>query len=444
MTQYQESTARTAAKRARAAAGALASLDGEKRKAALLAMRDALAQHSEEIFTANRSDLEAAGELVDTGRLSQSTYGRLKLDEPKLGDLMAGIEQIASMPELLGATTLARQLDEGLNLYRISCPIGVIAIIFESRPDVLPQITALAFKTGNAVLLKGGREADNTNRILAKVIRECLAERGITCDAVQLLSTREDVQEILGAEGDVDLIIPRGSNELVRSIQANTRIPVLGHAAGICHLYVHEDASPDMAITLALDAKTQYPSACNSIETLLIDKNIAPQLLPEVVSALNHNRVIVKCESEAITKYNLQDAIRTDQSDWGTEYGDLVLSIKVVDGVDEAIEHINKYGSGHTDTIVTSSKIVFERFFSKVNSAGVFWNASTRFADGYRYGFGAEVGISTSRLHPRGPVGIEGLVTYKYKLVGKGHVVSDYSGPSAKRFTHKTLTDEFE
>lgn len=427
------------AKRAKAAAGRLARLTTEQKNRALRVIAQQLTEHQARVLAANAKDLEAAQPLVHAGQMSESLYHRLELTEAKWRDIIAGIEQLVMMDDPVGRVTLATELDEGLCLYRVTCPIGVVGVIFESRPDALVQIAALCLKSGNSVLLKGGREAQHSNRVLFDIVHAAAASAGIPADAMALLEHREDVAALLGADGFVDLIIPRGSNALVRYVQQNTTIPVLGHAEGICHVYVDRAADLDKARAITLDAKLSYPSACNAVETLLVHRDVAGTFLPAIVGALQQQGVEVRCDERTIEQCGLRGISRATDQDWQTEYGDLILAIKVVDSLEQAIEHINTYGSRHTDAIVTEDRTAFEQFFAEVDSAGVYWNASTRFADGYRYGFGAEVGISTGKLHPRGPVGLDGLVTYKYKLVGNGHTVGMYSGPGARRFTHKPL-----
>jgi len=424
------------AKKAKAASIVLAQLSGEQKNKALLAVASAISQRREQILAANRQDLLAAKLLVESGRISAVLYDRLKLDDAKLNDMVTGIQQVAAMGDPIGRVTLATELDENLTLYRVTCPIGVIGVIFESRPDALVQISSLCLKSGNAILLKGGSEAENSNRALFNVIHSSAVDDGIPPEAMALLESREEVNALLGADGFVDLIVPRGSNDLVRFIQQNTAIPVIGHADGICHIYIDRDADLEKAVRIIFDAKVEYPAACNAVETLLVHRDVAASLLPRVAEALHSRGVELRCDERSI-QY-VADASQSTESDWSTEYCDLILSIKVVDSLDEAIQHINLYGSNHTDAIVTEKNAAWERFFAGVNSAGVYLNASTRFADGYRYGFGAEVGISTGKLHPRGPVGLEGLVTYKYKLVGDGHTGNMYSA-GGRTFTHRKL-----
>jgi glutamate-5-semialdehyde dehydrogenase len=373
----------------------------------------ALRQNAAAIFDANEKDLAAA-----KGSLAGPLYKRLVLNEPKLRDVIDGIAQIAKMADPVGRILAATELDEGLILRKVQTPIGVLAVIFESRPDVGPQIAALAIRTGNAVLLKGGREALHTNAILVDVIREVLRKYGVL-DAVQLVSTREEVAELLKMDDLISLVIPRGSNEMVRSIQQNTKIPVLGHADGICHVYIDEFADLDKAVRIAVDSKTQYPAVCCAAETLLMHSRFSGR--DKVLQALSAAGV------------ELRD------SGFGTEYLDLIMNVKTVNSLDEAIDHIHRFGSAHTDAIVTENEANAQRFLNEVDSAGVYWNASTRFADGFRYGFGAEVGISTNKTHARGPVGMDGLLIYKYHLIGNGHIVATYTGENARTFRHKKL-----
>ncbi len=441
MTTTQEQPINELLLAAKKASTMLSGLHAEQRHSTIESMATMIEQRTDEILNANSEDLDRAAQLMEKGELSKSMIDRLKLDAFKIRGIVDGVRQVAGLPDPVGSISLARELDDGLKLYRVSSPIGVIAVVFESRPDVLPQIASLAIRSSNVAILKGGKEARRTNTVLFGCLQEALGETGLPPQSLILLHGREDIETLLKADGLVDLIIPRGSNDLVRYIQDNTRIPVLGHADGLCHMYVHEDADIEMATRLVVDAKVQYPAACNSIETLLVDATIASAFLPLVADALCKRNVDLRLDQRAFEIISpSQPSVRhAENADWTTEYSDLVLSVKVVDSIVQAIDHINQFGSHHTDCIVTADADVYESFFRSVNSAGVYWNASTRFADGYRYGFGAEVGISTGKLHPRGPVGLEGLVTYKYKLVGKGHVVSDYLGPSAKRFSHRDI-----
>ncbi len=430
---------RTTAKLAKQAAGNLAQITAKRRTEVLELIASRLEQKQNEILEANKIDVLAAKELVAKGGMSESLLNRLKLDSTKIAELVAGTKYLATLDDPLGKVTLARELDEGLCLYRITCPIGVIGVIFESRPDALLQIATLCIKSGDASILKGGAEAQNSNAKLFELIVQALTDSSFPAHTVNLLESRQDIEKLLHADEFIDLIIPRGSNELVKHIQNNTRIPVLGHAEGICHIYVDRTADLKQAIKIIVDAKVQYPAACNAVETLLLHKDIASNFLPPVIDELIKHKVTLKADERSREILNHKDVAAATIEDWSKEYGDLILSIKIVNSLEEAISHINTYGSGHTDTIITENSLSAEQFFASVNSAGVFINASTRFADGFRYGFGAEVGISTGKLHPRGPVGLEGLVTYKYKLVGHGHIVQDYSGTKAKKFTHRPI-----
>ena len=421
----------------RAAAAKVASIrlgavKTEAKNAALTEIAKALQDHSAEIVAANERDLATARE----GNLAAPLLKRLKFDEAKLADVCAGIHSLIKLPDPAGRTLCAIEMDADLELYRVSCPIGVIGVIFESRPDALVQISTLCLKSGNAVLLKGGSEAAHTNRILADTIARAGDSAGLPPGFLHLLETRQDVADMLALDDQIDLIIPRGSNEFVRHIMANTNIPVLGHADGICHVHVADDADLDMAVRITVDSKCQYVAVCNAAETLLVDEKIAPAFLPTVKTALEEHHCRLKGDDQTRKIIDIEPA--TDQ-DWATEYLDYILSIKVVDGLDAAIDHINRYGSRHTDTIVSASRETAERFMNLVDSADVFWNCSTRFSDGYRYGLGAEVGISTNKIHARGPVGLDGLLIYKWKLYGKGQIVADYTGPNARKFTHKKL-----
>jgi glutamate-5-semialdehyde dehydrogenase len=430
-----------AARKAKAASARLARMTAEEKNCVLAQIADAIESRAAEIFAANRRDLDAARTLVESGEMAESLYRRLKLDDAKLRDMVAGIRQVIALADPVGKITYGMELDEGLRLYRVNCPIGVVGVIFESRPDALVQITALCFKSGNAVLLKGGREAEHSNHTLFEIIQTAATNAEWPADAMALLERREDVNEMLRAEGYVDLIIPRGSNALVRFVQENTTIPVLGHADGLCHVYVDRAADLERAARIVKDAKLGYPAACNAVESLLVHRDVASEFLPAVVAMLRSEGVEVRADERSRAMIEGPGITEATESDWRTEYCDLVLSIKLVDSLDDAIAHINTYGSRHTEAIITEDRATFERFFAEVDAAGVYWNASTRFADGFRYGFGAEVGISTAKLHPRGPVGLEGLVTYKYKLVGAGHTVTDYAGPAARRYTHRRIEE---
>lgn len=416
----------------RLAAQELAILASEARNQALTTIAQALAVNKHQIIAANQLDCE----IAEKEGISPALSARLKLGETKIQAAIAGIEDLVKLNDPLGNIQINRQLDEGLVLQRITCPLGVLGIIFEARPEALIQITSLAIKSGNGVILKGGKEATNSCQILTKIIRQALTKTQVSPETVQLLTTREEIKTLLGLDKYIDLIIPRGSNAFVRYVQENTKIPVLGHADGICHLYIDSRADLSQAINITVDSKTQYPAACNAIETLLIHQAIATEFLPLITQALKSKQVKLLGDEKARKIIDMEIATEVD---WSTEYSDLVLSIKIVNSVEDAIAHINHYGSKHTEAIVTEESSTAQIFLDKVDAAGVFHNCSTRFADGFRYGFGAEVGISTQKMPPRGPVGLEGLVTYKYQLKGKGHIVATYTGENAKSFTHKDL-----
>lgn len=421
----------TLAQAACQAAPALGALSADVRNRALLCAAEALRAHREAIFEANRQDLARAR----AQNLAAPLLGRLRFDEAKLEGALRGLEALAALPDPLGRTLLATQLAPGLDLYRVSCPIGVIGVIFESRPDALVQIASLCLKSGNAVLLKGGSEADATNRALFAAIQEAAVRCGVPAGAMGLLHTREDVGALLALDEYVDLIIPRGSNAFVRSIMDRSRIPVMGHAEGVCHVYVDAAADLDMAVSIAVDSKAQSVAVCNACETLLVHADIADAFLPRVAPAMAQAGVRLRGCERTRARIDCEPAC---EDDWRAEYLDYVLAVRVVDSLDAAIAHINRYGSGHTDCIVTGDAQAARRFLAEVDSADVFHNCSTRFADGYRFGLGAEVGIATGKLHARGPVGLDGLCTYKYKLLGSGQTVAPFVRGEAA-FTHRPL-----
>jgi glutamate-5-semialdehyde dehydrogenase len=426
-----------AARMARAASRKLAMVSEEGRNRALELAAQRLDENEGQIVAANAQDARAAEPLVQAGKMSSAMLARLRVTEKSVADMAERVRSVVRLPDPLGRKLGAMELDEGLVLTKETCPLGVVAVVFESRPDVVPQVASLALKSGNAILLKGGSEAALTNGILMSVWNEALGECGLPEAAAQLLQSRSDVLDLLNLNRDVDLLIPRGSQEFVETISRQSRIPVLGHGEGICHVYVHAQADPQKAERIVLDAKIDYPAACNSVETLLVDGAVAGWFLPQMVAKLLAAGVEVRgCERTRAVLAPMEVAAATD-GDWATEYGDLILSVKVVDGLDAAIAHIQEYGSNHTEAIVTEDPAAAERFLNEIDAAGVYHNASTRFADGYRYGLGAEVGISNGKLHARGPMGMEGLTTYKYKLRGSGQTVGDYKG--GKRFKHRPL-----
>ncbi len=409
----------------------MAALDIETRNRVLLNVKKALLNSKDDIFAANKTDLENA----EKNGIAASVKKRLKFDEHKLDDVCKGIEQLAGLADPIGKVMLERELDEGLVLKRISCPIGVIGIIFEARPDALVQISSLCIKSGNCAVLKGGKETVNTNKILFDIIYKTAVESGAPEGCMYQVEGHSEVDELLACSKSVDLIIPRGSNQFVQYIMNNTKIPVMGHADGICHTYIDRDADIEKACRVTVDAKIQYTAACNATETLLVDRAFGTENLKKVADALRENGVKVRGSREVSEIIGCESM---NDDEFATEYLDLVISVKLVDGVDEAIEHINNFGSHHTDSIITENLETAEKFMNLVDSAGTYLNCSTRFADGFRYGFGAEVGISTSKIHARGPVGLEGLTTYKYKLYGAGHIVADYA-EGRKQFHHRDL-----
>ena len=408
-------------KKACLAKAELFNLDTKIKNDVLLNIAKNIENNKEKIFAANKKDLENAEKMIEEGKLTRATFGRLKLDDNKMRDMIQGIYDVIKLDDPSNTVLWARELDENLVLKKVTCPIGLIGIIFEARPDVISQITSLAIKSGNAVILKGGKEADNTNKAIYEIIKEAVSKvEEFPYDSVNLVFSHEDIKSMLELDEYIDLIIPRGSNKLVTYIQQNTKIPVLGHASGICHIYVDESAKKEMAQTIIKDSKTQYPTACNSVETVLVNKNYP--YIDELKTYLKDSGIKV-----------IENPEKFDY-----EYSDKILAFKVVNNLDEAIKHINTFGSGHTDCIITENGDNAEKFMTRVDSSGVFHNVSTRFSDGFRYGFGAEVGISTNKTLARGPVGLDGLCVYKYKLFGKGQIVDDYV-KGIKKFHHKDI-----
>lgn len=410
----------------------LSALSLETRNKALALIRESLNAHKEEIFEANRKDLALAEE---TG-VPAPVKKRLKFDEAKLSDVTEELTGLMALPDPLRNITLARELDQGLTLYRVTCPIGVIGVIFEARPDALVQISSLCLKSGNCAILKGGKETTWTNRVLFSLIHQAAIDAGLPENCLLQAEQHNEIDELLECHDTVDLLIPRGSNAFVQYIMNHTNIPVLGHADGVCHIYVDKEYDKETAIPLIVDAKTQYPAACNAVETVLIHRDVAKDFLPDLAKALKDAGVKLR-GTEEVNEITPVEIIPESES-FHHEYVDLIIALKIVGGVDEAIQHINTYGSHHTDCILTQNAETAEKFMTLVDSANVYQNASTRFADGFRYGFGAEVGISTSKIHARGPVGLEGLLSYKYKLFGHGDIVGDYAS-GKKHFIHKDL-----
>eukprot|EP00736_Rhodelphis_marinus_P005924 Rmarinus@m.26326 len=428
------------AKRSRAAARILQALPTEKKDEALLKIHSSLVERKAEILAANEADKVAAREAMENNALSQALFKRLELGGSKFDSMVDGVKKVTELADPVGKITYACRMDDGLDLYRVSCPIGVLCIIFEARPECVVQISSLSLKSANAVILKGGSEAKKSNQVLVTIIRDALSSvEGFPVDAVQFVETREAIAGLLSMDQYIDMIIPRGSNQLVRHIQQSTRIPVMGHSDGICAVYVDSSADVEKAARVVTDAKTQYPAACNAAETLLIHSECVTRVLPAVAAALVAKGVTLRADpvSGAALSSSGVPFVPSEEKDYDTEFLDLEMAIKVVDSITDAIAHINSHGSYHTDVIISEDKTAAETFMSRVDSANVYHNASSRFADGFRYGFGAEVGVSTCRTHARGPVGMEGLVIYKYRLYGDGHCAGDYS--SGKTFKHEPL-----
>lgn len=466
-----ESTPESAAKAASFSARSLAVLPVSARNAALTSIHNALSASKETILKANARDMELATQASQSGQLSQSVLKRLDLSRPgKYEDMLSGILDVRNLDDPIGQITLRTRLDEGLELERVSCPIGVLLIIFEARPEVIANIASLAIKSGNAAILKGGKESTHSFEAIATVIGSALQDTQVPIAAIQLVKTRDVIDQLLDLDRYIDLVIPRGGNELVRYVKEHTKIPVLGHADGLCSVYLHKDADKDIAVKVVVDSKTDYPAACNAAETLLVHQDVLKTVLPDVATALLQKGVSLRCDETS--KAALKEVLRPEyavllqdatEEDYNTEFLDLILAIKTVPATefpttngstssiptsaDEedpslnlAIAHINAHSSKHTDSIITTSSQAAEKFMSAVDAAGVYWNASTRFADGMRYGFGTEVGISTNKIHSRGPVGLEGLTIYKYKIRGCGQGASDYGvGEGKREFKHERL-----
>jgi glutamate-5-semialdehyde dehydrogenase len=422
------------AKNANSAALVLAHLSTDVKNQVLEQMAKALEENFDAILSANEKDLQFANQEG----IAKPLIARLALSESKVRGMAQGIRSVVALPDPTGVRQSAMEIDDDLTVYRVSCPIGVIGAIFESRPDAVPQISSLCLKSGNAVILKGGREAQNSNKVIVGLLTDAIKKViEVPEAALQMIETRSEVADMLKEEKYINLVVPRGSNDFVKFIQENTRIPVLGHSEGICHNYIDKDADLSKALRIALDSKIQYPAACNAMENLLVHKEIASKIIPKLVEKFQENGVsLVGCDETCKISTGL---LLASENEWDEEYNDLKLAIKVIGGLEEAISFINEHGSGHTDTIITENVEIAEVFMNGVNSSSVICNASTRFADGFRYGLGAEIGISTNKTHARGPVGLEGLIIYKYKVYGKGQIVSDYSGENARSFTHKPI-----
>ncbi|KAI1332912.1 glutamate-5-semialdehyde dehydrogenase [Xylariaceae sp. FL0255] len=441
-----------AAEDAKAASHVLATLPASARNDALTAIHAALSAAKDDILAANARDLTSARQAAQNGELSQSLVSRLDLGKKgKWEDMLKGILDVRGLEDPVGKVTLRTKLDDGLELTRVTCPIGVLLIIFEARPEVIANIASLAVKSGNAAILKGGKESTESFIAISKVISTALSQTQVPNGAVQLVTTRDVIPELLKLDKSIDLVVPRGSNELVRYIKSNTKIPVLGHADGLCSVFLEESADTQMAVDVIVDSKTSYPAACNSLETLLVQRSALEKSFGPVARALLAKGVTLRCDETvkefllkalgpefmANREHLIQDAV---PADFDTEFLDLTLAVKAVTDFSEAVAHINTHGSKHTDAILTSSKELAERFMAAIDAAGTYWNASTRFADGMRYGFGTEVGISTNKIHSRGPVGLEGLMIYKYQIRGRGHITLAYGeGEGQKRFLHEIL-----
>ncbi|HJU55931.1 MAG TPA: glutamate-5-semialdehyde dehydrogenase [Pyrinomonadaceae bacterium] len=425
------------ARRAKAASRVLATLPSSLRDELLLTAANLIEERSAEILRANELDCRAAAEDVERGRMSRAMLDRLRTSERGVRQMATGVREVAALEDPLGRELAVTELDDCLTLYKLTCPLGVVGVVFESRPDVIPQVAALALKSGNALLLKGGAEAAHTNETLISIWHEALGQfADAPADALNLLRTRDDVAEMLTRDEEIDLIIPRGSKEFVRFVAEHSRIPVLGHGEGVCHVYVDVAADTGKARAIAFDSKVQYPAACNAAETLLVHEEIAGRFLPGMVEQFLSAGVEVRGCPRTLALADSSAIVPATEDDWRTEYSDLIIAVKVVKSCDEAIAHIHAHGSGHTESIVTEDSAAAKLFLESIDAAGVYHNASTRFADGFRYGLGAELGISTGKLHARGPVGLEGLTTYKYQLIGDGQTVASYSS-GERSFKHK-------
>jgi glutamate-5-semialdehyde dehydrogenase len=432
------------AQAAKAASRVLAPLDEARRNKVLEAIAVAIEAASDELLAANAEDMSIAESLHGAEALPSATLSRLKLNEAKLLEMVEQVRSVSALPDPLGRVLDAVELDDkdsqgvantsrGLTMQKISVPLGVLAVIFEARPDAVTQIAALALKSGNAAILKPGREVEHTATALVKVLRETLASQGIPEDAISLVLGRERVNELLAMHSLVDMVIPRGSKQLVEYVQSHTRIPVLGHAEGVCHIYVDRAADQELALRVIDDAKTDYPAACNAVETVLVHRDVAAEFLPKLSEHMHSRGVAL--HGDAASRKLMDGAASV--TNWHTEYGELGISVGEVASLEAAIEHIHTHGSLHTESIITEDTNAAETFLREVDASGVMHNASTRFADGFRYGFGAEVGISTSKFHARGPVGLDGLTTYKYVVRGHGHIAGDYRGSQGRTFTHR-------
>jgi glutamate-5-semialdehyde dehydrogenase len=421
----------------RRASRELARLSADQRNQILLAAADLLEKREAEILKANQQDCELMEREPAAGTASASLMNRLRTSSIGVKDMARQIRDVARLEDPVGRVLATTELDDGLTLQKVSCALGVVAVIFESRPDVVPQVGSLAIKTGNGLVLKGGAEARETNRVLVSIWHGALGALSPSLrPAICALTDRADVAKILKMDRDIDLVVPRGSTEFVNYVFEHSRIPVLGHGSGICHIYVDSTADLKIAQEVIIDAKLQYPAACNSVEKVLVHQDIAEQFLPSLAASLQSAGVEVRGCPQTMKLLPQNQIVPATEQDWHTEYGDLKITVKIVSDMADAIEHINHYGSRHTESILTKDEKAADLFMNEVDAASVFHNASTRFADGFRYGLGAELGISNSKLHARGPVGLEGLLTYKYKLHGSGQTVTDYA-QGKRTFKHR-------
>jgi glutamate-5-semialdehyde dehydrogenase len=435
----QEVTVVNLARAAKEASRKASSLSTAAKDSALEKISVALERHFDAILVANDEDVRRGKALVASGELANALFQRLMLNEEKLRTMIAGVRAVRELPDPSGRILRRTLLDDGLILEKVSCPLGLLAIIFEGRPDAITQISSLAIKSGNGVILKCGKEVESTMEAVLVAIHDGLRESSLPEAIVSAVYGRDAVHTLLKLDDVIDLVIPRGSNALVQAIQKNTLIPVLGHADGVCHVYIDAEADLAMAIPVTVDSKTQYPAVCNAAETILIHEAVAAMFLPPLAAALRAKGVKLRgdARTQALLPGELVELVQ--DSEWHTEYSDLIVAVRIVDSVEAAIQHTNRYGSHHTDSILTENAEAAKRFLEEVDSATVCHNCSTRFADGFRFGFGAEVGISTSKLHARGPVGLDGLVTYKYTLRGSGHIVKNYAGFNPRPFLHEDL-----
>lgn len=432
---------KSAAAAAKQSSRQLALADAEAKRRILESIAADMQRAAEAIFEANRQDVTAARNQSSRDGISSAALARMTLNEEKLLQMGHSVNAVSGLEDPVGKILFQSDLDDGLELTKISCPFGVITAVVEARPDAVVQLSALAFKSGNALMIKAGAEIARTTEVLLGVFKSAYERAGISADALINVKSREELHELLKLDHYIDLVVPRGSSELVRFVSANTRIPVLGHADGVCHIYVDAAADLNLATSVILDSKIQAPATCNAVETVLIHRSIANDFLPRLIELLQLGGVKVRgCHQTRAICPDRADLV--EENEWHTEYGSLTLAVRVAESCDEAIAHINQFGSHHTDSIITDDQHAAEKFLREVDSAGVFHNVSTRFSDGYRYGFGAEIGIATGKLHARGPVGLEGLLTYKYMLIGKGQCVSQYIGPRARKFKHELSANE--